>query len=111
MEIHKGMYGLPQAGILANTLLKKCLAKRRYFEQPHTPGLWRHKSRQIWFNLAVDDFGIKYIGKGNPQHLKDALRKETTTLLKTVLASYIVASTLNGITTMDTLTFPCQHTS
>jgi hypothetical protein len=35
MEICKGMYGLPQAGILANKLLKKCLAKHRYFEQPH----------------------------------------------------------------------------
>jgi hypothetical protein len=39
MEICKGMYGLPQAGILANKLLKKRLAKHRYFEQLHTPGL------------------------------------------------------------------------
>jgi hypothetical protein len=67
MQIHKGMYGLPQAGILANKLLKKCLAKHGYFKQPHTPGLWRHKFHQIWFNLAVDDFRIKYIGKGNLQ--------------------------------------------
>jgi hypothetical protein len=63
MEIHKGMYGLPQAGILANKLLKKHLAKHGYFEQPHTPGLWKHESRPIWFNLALDDFGIKYISK------------------------------------------------
>jgi hypothetical protein len=40
MEIRKGMNGLPQAGILANKLLKKRLAKHGYFEQPHTPGLW-----------------------------------------------------------------------
>jgi hypothetical protein len=71
------MYGLPQAGILANKLLKKRLAKHRYFKQPHIPGLSRHESRPIWFNLAVDDFGIKYIGKGNLQHLYNALRKET----------------------------------
>jgi hypothetical protein len=32
------MYGLPQAGILANKLLKKHLAKYGYFEQSHTPG-------------------------------------------------------------------------
>jgi hypothetical protein len=32
MEIHKGMYGLPQVGILANKLLKKRLAKHRYYE-------------------------------------------------------------------------------
>jgi hypothetical protein len=31
MEIRKGMYGLPQAGILANKLLKKRFAKHGYF--------------------------------------------------------------------------------
>ncbi len=44
MEIQKGMYGLPQAGILVNKLLKKRLALHGYFEQPHTPGLWKHVS-------------------------------------------------------------------
>jgi hypothetical protein len=77
MKIRKGMCGLPQAGILANKLLKKRLVKHGYFEQPQTPGLWRHKSCQIWCNLAVDDFGIKYIDKGNLQYFYDALWKET----------------------------------
>jgi hypothetical protein len=36
MEICKGMYGLPQAGILANKLLKERLVHHGYFEQPHT---------------------------------------------------------------------------
>jgi hypothetical protein len=44
MEIRKGMYGLPQAGILANKLLKLGLAHHGYFKQPHTPGLWKHVS-------------------------------------------------------------------
>jgi hypothetical protein len=61
MEIRKGMYGLPQAGILANKLLKLWLTRHGYFEQPHTPGLWKHASWPIWFNLCADDFGIKYI--------------------------------------------------
>jgi len=69
MEIRKGMYGLPQAGVLANKLLKECLARHGYFEQPHTPGLWKHVSRPIWFNLCVDDFGIKHIGREHLQHL------------------------------------------
>jgi hypothetical protein len=47
MEIHRGMYGLPQAGILANKLLRKRLACHGYFEQPHTPGLWKHLSRPV----------------------------------------------------------------
>jgi hypothetical protein len=45
MEIRRGCYGLPQAGILANKLLKKRLAKHGYFELPHTPGLFKHISR------------------------------------------------------------------
>jgi hypothetical protein len=44
MEVRKGMYGLPQAGVLANKLLKERLARHEYFEQPHTPGLWKHVS-------------------------------------------------------------------
>ncbi len=31
----------------------------------------------MWFNLCVDDFGIKYIGTENLQHLYDALQTET----------------------------------
>ena len=38
IEIQKGMYGLPQAGILANKLLKQRLSDDRYHKQPHTPG-------------------------------------------------------------------------
>ena len=77
MEICRGMYGLPQAGILANKLLRERLAHYGYFEQPHTPGLWKHTSRPIWFNLCVDNFGVKYIGDNNLKHLFAALCKET----------------------------------
>jgi hypothetical protein len=40
IEIRKGMYGLPQAGILANQLLEKGLAAKGYYQYQHTPGLW-----------------------------------------------------------------------
>jgi hypothetical protein len=43
VEVRKGMYGLPQAGLLANVLLKKRLAKHGYSPVPHTHGLWMHK--------------------------------------------------------------------
>jgi hypothetical protein len=36
IEIQKGMYGLPQAGILANELLQSNLAKDGYRPTPHT---------------------------------------------------------------------------
>ena len=76
MEINKGMYGLPQAGILANKLLKKRLARQGYFEVPHTPGLWRHVTRPVSFTLVVDDFGIKYQGKEHAEHLIRALKED-----------------------------------
>ena len=76
MSIHKGMYGLPQAGILANKLLKKRLARYGYFEMPHTPGLWRHISRPIAFTLVVDDFGIKYQGIEHAHHLLNAIKAD-----------------------------------
>ena len=59
MEIIRGMYGLPQAGILANQLLRKRLKPHGYYEVQHTPGLWRHESLPIQFTLVVDDFGVK----------------------------------------------------
>jgi hypothetical protein len=77
IEIRKGMYGLPQAGILANKLHKERLACHGYFKQLHTLGLWKHAIFLVWFNLCVDNFGIKYIGREHLQHLYDALRKET----------------------------------
>ena len=42
LEVRKAIYGLPQAGILANQLLRKRLRPFGYFEVPHTPGLWKH---------------------------------------------------------------------
>ncbi len=77
IEIRKRMYCLPQASILANKLLKLRLAHNGYFKQPHTPSLWKHASRPIWFNLCMDDFGIKYIGDEHLKHLFAALWTET----------------------------------
>ena len=47
MQIERGMYGLPQAGIIANKLLRKRLAPHGYYELPHTPGLWKHINKPI----------------------------------------------------------------
>eukprot|EP00804_Cyclotella_cryptica_P009712 CCRYP_011255-RA/>CCRYP_011255-RA protein AED:0.38 eAED:0.38 QI:0/-1/0/1/-1/1/1/0/318 len=69
------MYGLPQAGILANKLLEKRLAKAGYYQCQHTPGLWRHVWRPITFCLVVDDFGIKTVGLKHAKHLQQELEK------------------------------------
>jgi hypothetical protein len=38
----------------------------------HTPGLWKHQTRPIRFTLVVDDFGVKYCGEDNFEHLVKA---------------------------------------
>ena len=63
LEIRRAIYGLPQAGRMANEQLKRFLAPHGYYEVTHTPGLWKHKTRPIQFTLVVDDFGVKYVGK------------------------------------------------
>jgi hypothetical protein len=73
IEIRKGMYGLKQAGLLANQLLQKRLAPFGYYPARHTPGLWLHKTRPISFTLVVDNFAVKYVGKHNAEHLRNAL--------------------------------------
>eukprot|EP00956_Cyclotella_meneghiniana_P021059 scaffold37874_cov42-Cyclotella_meneghiniana.AAC.3 len=75
LEIRRCVYGLPQAGALANKLLGERLAPHGYYEVAHTPGLWRHVTRPISFTLVVDDFGVKYVGKEHAQHLIDVLRE------------------------------------
>eukprot|EP00804_Cyclotella_cryptica_P017724 CCRYP_001164-RA/>CCRYP_001164-RA protein AED:0.37 eAED:0.27 QI:0/0/0/1/0.33/0.25/4/0/1265 len=74
-EIHKGIYGLPQSGILAQKLLAECLAKEGYYQCTCTPGLWRHKWRPVMFTLIVDDFGVKYVGDQHAHHLRDTIKQ------------------------------------
>ena len=59
MEIRKVIYGLPQSGILSNKLLEERLTEYGYNEVAHTPGLFKHDTRPMWFTLIVDDFGMK----------------------------------------------------
>ena len=73
VEIRRGMYGLPQAGIIAQELLEKRLNERGYQQSKFTPGLWTHKTRSIKFALVVDDFAIKYENEEDAQHLLDSL--------------------------------------
>jgi hypothetical protein len=76
VRIEKGMYGLPQAGIIANERLTKFLEPQGYTPCSITPGLWKHKTRSIQFSLVFDDFGIKYTDKANVHHLIAALSKD-----------------------------------
>ena len=69
LEMRRAVWGLPQAGILANKRLRRKLAPFGYYECVNTPGLWYHVSRPISFTLVVDDFGVKFVGKEHADHL------------------------------------------
>jgi hypothetical protein len=69
------MYGLPEAGVLTSKLLKERLAVHDYVEVDHTPGLFKHLTRPIWFTLTINYFGVKYMGKKHAEHLMWVLGK------------------------------------
>ena len=72
----RGMYGLPQSGLLANELLEKRLNKQGYRQSKLVPGLWKHDWRPVQFTLVVDDFGVKYVGKEHALHLKQTIEND-----------------------------------
>ena len=76
VKIRKGMYGLPQAGIIANERLQTHLATHGYHQHRHTPGLYSHETRPITFALVVDDFAIKYFDKQHANHLFHTLHAQ-----------------------------------
>jgi len=75
VEIRHGMYGLPQAGLLANLQLQQFLAPHGYAPCAITPGLWCHHTRPIAFALVVNNFAVKYTDKQDAIHLMSALQQ------------------------------------
>ena len=74
LELRRAVWGLPQAGILANKRLKWKLAPFGYQECKNTLGLWYHGTKNIIFTLVVEDFGVKYVDKSNVEHLITSLK-------------------------------------
>ncbi len=75
VEIQKGVYSLPQAGILVQALLEKRLSGHGYSQSKALPGLRTHKTRPISFTLVVGNFGLKYVGKEHAMHLISILKE------------------------------------
>ncbi len=87
--INKGMCGLPQAGIIAQELLKERLSKHGYHQSKIIPGLWTNKTRPTAFTLVVDDFAIKIMSESNADHIINALKKYYTITVDKDAANYI----------------------
>jgi hypothetical protein len=69
------MFGLPQAGIIAQEPLEKQLAEYRYHQSKIINSFWKHKTRPICFALAVDNFAVKYVDEEDAEHLINAIKK------------------------------------
>ena len=69
VEVCKGMYGLPQEGIITQELLG-------YSQRKITPGFWTHKCHLMTFSLVVDDFSIRYVEKEHANHLIAVLEED-----------------------------------
>jgi hypothetical protein len=102
-EVRRGMYGLPQAGILANQLLQRRLALHGYRPVPITPGLWKHDTRDVHFTLVVDDFGVKYTQQADAEHLM-----KTLTAVGYKVSEDWTGSPSRGITSIDMSPSPCR---
>ena len=87
-EISKGMYGLPQAGIVAENFLLPRLAEAGYHPTGRTPGLFKHVSNSITFALVVDDFLIKYTDIKDLHHLTDTLKQNYELTMDTKAEKY-----------------------
>ncbi len=70
VEITKGIYGLAQAGILAQQRLFEHLNNNGYIAIANDqPCIFKHKHTDITFCLVVDDFGVKYKHKEDVEKL------------------------------------------
>jgi hypothetical protein len=98
IEVQKGMYGLPQADILANLLLAKRLAPHGYRQTKSIPGLWAHDTLPVTFSLVVDDFGVKYEGLANTHQTSSTLWNNITPSQRTGRAVCTAASPCIGTT-------------
>ena len=78
IEIKRGMYELPQSGLLAQKLLEKRLNAEGYIQDIVVPSLWTHSWRPVTFTICVDDFGVKYVGKQYVDHLMTVLSSHYT---------------------------------
>ena len=63
------MYGLPQAGMIAQEILEKQLGEHGYHQSKIINSFWKHKTRPISFCVTIDDFAVKYVNQGDADHL------------------------------------------
>ncbi|CAJ1940812.1 unnamed protein product, partial [Cylindrotheca closterium] len=88
-KVKKGMYGLPQAGKLANGDLRQYLKPHGFIPCEQTAGLWKDTTSDLMFSLVVDDFGVRYTAKSNIERLITVLQGKYKTSIDWTGSRYI----------------------
>eukprot|EP00804_Cyclotella_cryptica_P008442 CCRYP_003953-RC/>CCRYP_003953-RC protein AED:0.43 eAED:0.43 QI:0/-1/0/1/-1/0/1/0/141 len=104
------MYGLPQAGIIAQQLLEKRLALKGYRQSSITPGFWKHDWRPISFTLCVGDL-VSNMLASNMHSTFYKLSTNTTKRHKTGRVSVTSGSQSHGTIPSNKYNSPCQDTA
>ena len=73
LEVVKALYGMKQAGYIANIDVVKHLTNHGYTSQMSTPCLFRHHTDDVEFTLVTDDFGVRYGNKAAADNLLAAM--------------------------------------
>ena len=73
-DIIKVMHVLPQEGQIENYFLTKNLAPQGT-TSVSTHYFYGGTNEDQWFSLIVDDFGVKYVGKQETEHLITCIPK------------------------------------
>ena len=87
-QISKGMYGLPQASVLAQQRLIAHLQLHEY-HGPSTPCLFHHSTNSTDFTLVVDGFCVKYSSLQGAMHLITTLQLLYTITINWKGSTYI----------------------
>ena len=78
VEVTGALYGMKQAGYLANKDIVEHLANNGYTQQPNTPCLFSHVTDDIEFSLITDDFGVRYGNKAAADKLLSVMSSKYT---------------------------------
>jgi hypothetical protein len=109
-KVRLGMYGLPQAGRLANEQLREFLEPYGYLPSPITPGLWKDTNSDLMFTLAVEDFGVRYTNWQDVEKLISTLQNKYKCSTDWEGDRYI-GLTLNWDYEIEPAAFPCPAMS
>jgi hypothetical protein len=108
-KVRQGMYGLLQAGIIAQELLEERLLKAGYGQSKVTPGYWKHNWRPISFTLVVGDFELNTLTRltstTSSKHLSKTMKLKKTGKELGISASHSIGTTRNVKSTS-----PCPAT-